>query len=643
MYYSFYNLLENPFGISTDPKFLWLGEKHQEALSTLKFGLIEANGYVVLTGDAGTGKTTIVKALIDSLDDHVLVATINHPTLKIFDFLNLVCRSYDFSAEITSKSEFLSLFTAFLQKSKDEGKVVLLVIDEAHLLSVELLEEIRLLSNIEQAGSSLVRIFFVGQNELKQVLFTPECRAIRQRITLFYEIEPLLKDETKLYIDHRLRIAGGDSSIFTSSALEEIQRFTHGYPRLINTLCSHALLTGFIRELNEIDEIIIDEITKEIKFLDPKTSPTLPTRKENFWGWSKHVIEKSLNKKEYSKNQQSKDNKISYKRWIVGATGFLALISVAVGLTNRTWVPDSDPASVKFNNAGITDEAEKSVGQNNQVIQPLPTQSSDPPVPASEATFHPTPLASATYEEKEPFDQVNKRLQPVSKLTSSLVTTNFPQAEEEISVAGESGISNSQITLLALASEAVEQNNFQRAIDLLKNEKFDDNENFVKPLEIYAKALVGRAEQILITSPDESENLLLKSIEIDPDNSSAHLNLGSLYLKKKKYTSAIDAFQQAAAVNPYLSKAFFNLGFIYATTGNYVEAEKNFTQAVKLKPSYLDKALFNLALVQEKRGKIEECVENLRLSLTINPDNERVQQYLKQLVKNPEEEIDEGL
>ena len=178
MYLPLYKLLEKPFNISTDPRFLWRGEKHEEALANLKYGLLEPNGYVVLTGEVGTGKTTLVNALIETLDDSVLVANINNPTLDTIEFFNQVAKTYDASAEITSKTEFLFFLNSFLEKAHAGGKAVLLVIDEAHRLTKELLEEIRLLSNIEKAGTKLISIFFVGQKELEEILLSKQCNAL---------------------------------------------------------------------------------------------------------------------------------------------------------------------------------------------------------------------------------------------------------------------------------------------------------------------------------------------------------------------------------------------------------------------------------------------------------------------------------
>ncbi|UCF93462.1 MAG: AAA family ATPase, partial [Desulfobacterales bacterium] len=202
MYTSFYKLVERPFQISTDPRFLWLGAKHREALAILKYGVLDEKGFLLMTGDVGTGKTTLINALLEGLDDDVLVANVADPNLDLVGFLNLIARSFLIPQRFVRKEEFLFYFKDFLQKTWAENKRVLLVIDEAHKLSQELLEQIRLLSNIELPEKKLINIFFVGQNELNQTLMSGDCRALRQRITLNYNIRPLSENETLQYINH---------------------------------------------------------------------------------------------------------------------------------------------------------------------------------------------------------------------------------------------------------------------------------------------------------------------------------------------------------------------------------------------------------------------------------------------------------
>ncbi len=270
MYLSYYKLNAKPFQIASDPQFLWPGEKHKEALAVLKYGILDDRGFLMLTGDVGTGKTTLIHSLLDDLEEDVIFATVPDPGLEKIDFFNFVADGFQMNHWFNSKGEFLIHFRRFLHNAFDEQKKVLLIIDEAQRMKPELLEEVRVLSNFEKSSAKLINIFFVGQNEFNDMLLRKENRALRQRITINYHLEPLLKEELSDYILHRLRVAGAkDDRLFTSRAIEEIFRFTHGYPRKINILCDHALLTGFTKEIKIIDEKIIYECVKDLSLPVP--------------------------------------------------------------------------------------------------------------------------------------------------------------------------------------------------------------------------------------------------------------------------------------------------------------------------------------------------------------------------------------
>ncbi len=264
MYLSFYNLTEKPFQISTDPKFLWLGEKHKEALAILKYGIMDNRGFLLLSGDVGTGKTTLINELINSLGSKTVVATVPDPCLEILDFYNFIAYAFKMNKRFHSKGDFIIYFTDFLHHAYDRGKKVLMIIDEAQRLSHELLEEIRLLSNIEKQNTKLINIFFVGQNEFNDILLNRENRALRQRITINYNIDPLSEDETNTYINHRLKIAGSKKKLFTQDAFHEIILFSKGNPRLVNICCDHALLTGYVSGKKKINGHIIKECIAEL-------------------------------------------------------------------------------------------------------------------------------------------------------------------------------------------------------------------------------------------------------------------------------------------------------------------------------------------------------------------------------------------
>jgi len=265
MYTLFYNLKIKPFQISTDPDFMWLGEKHQEALATLKYGVLDNKGFLLLTGDVGTGKTTLINTLIQSLSDDILCASVSDPGLSKLDFFNFIASSFGIEQEFLTKGSFLVGFRKFLLDTYDENKKVLLIIDEAQLLTQELLEEIRLLSNIEKTNTKLINIFFVGQNEFNEIVNQDKNRALRQRLTLNYNIDPLTPDETQKYIEYRLKVAGADRIIFDSQAVQEVFMYSGGFPRRINVICDHALLSGYVSDSEKITAQIVQECAKELK------------------------------------------------------------------------------------------------------------------------------------------------------------------------------------------------------------------------------------------------------------------------------------------------------------------------------------------------------------------------------------------
>ena len=306
MYRSFFNLKSKPFQISSDPAFLWLGEKHKEALATLRYGIMDNKGFLLLTGDVGTGKTTLINTLIASLGNDVICTSVPDPNLEKIDFYNFVARGFGADRKINSKGEFLEWFTRFLHTAHAANKKVLLIIDEAQLLTQELLEEIRLLSNVELAQTKLVNIFFVGQNEFNEILSKPINRAVRQRLTLNYNIEPLGLVETAGYIEYRLSIAGTNETLFTPGAVREIYENSLGLPRRINVLCDHALLTGYVQEIRLIDQRIIRECVRELDLPIPeiKPFPGTPGGIEKSPGKKSESQEMQVSEKPHEKRQK---------------------------------------------------------------------------------------------------------------------------------------------------------------------------------------------------------------------------------------------------------------------------------------------------------------------------------------------------
>ena len=267
MYLDHYNLNLKPFEMSPDPRFLWLGEKHKEALAALEYGIIESKGFLLLTGDAGTGKTVLINGLLKSTRVKAIIATIPDPDLEILDFFNYLSEEFQMKKAFESKGSFLIEFKHFLYEVyQSEGKV-LLIIDESQRLNHELLEQIRILSNIELNDRKLINIFFVGQSEFKEILREERNAAIRERLAVSYHLEPLDRKEIESYIDHRLKIAGSTENLFTPDAMRDIFFFSRGLPRLINIICDYALLIGYSKELKQIDDDVIAECRRNLQIL----------------------------------------------------------------------------------------------------------------------------------------------------------------------------------------------------------------------------------------------------------------------------------------------------------------------------------------------------------------------------------------
>ena len=264
MYHEHFGLNRSPFSIEPDPDFLWPGEKHREGLSVLQYGILENKGFLLLTGDAGTGKTVLIRRLLTGLTGDVTVATIPDPSLTLLDFLNVLSYELGMASAIDGKADFLIKFKKLVRRVYGSQKRLLIIIDEAQRLTNELIEEIRVLSSIDSDNRKLVNIFFVGQIEFNQILTAPCNRALRQRITVSYHLVPLNQEETGAYIRHRLKVAGTEKELFMPEAVHEIFKISNGTPRLINILCDRSLITGYIHDINRVSPDMIRECAREL-------------------------------------------------------------------------------------------------------------------------------------------------------------------------------------------------------------------------------------------------------------------------------------------------------------------------------------------------------------------------------------------
>jgi len=267
MYIDFYNLQENPFNLTPSSRFLYLGESHNEAYALLTYGVMERKGFVLLTGEVGTGKTTIVRSFVKNLDPNVQCVYLSNPLLSPSDFINYLSFSV-FNKEIAkSKVDFLIEFESFLNHGLQHQKNFLLIIDEAQKLSLDLLEEVRLLSNMEAGEEKLINIFLVGQPELNDKLNQPECRPLLQRISIRHHIQPLNLQATEQYLATRLRAAGNRAlgEIFPKPTIKAVHRYSSGYPRLINILADNAMLYGYSKGQKKITSGMIQRCYEEME------------------------------------------------------------------------------------------------------------------------------------------------------------------------------------------------------------------------------------------------------------------------------------------------------------------------------------------------------------------------------------------
>ena len=268
MYKSFYQLRQNPFEITPDPSFLFSTARHNEALASLYYGVRARKGFVVLTGEVGTGKTMLVRCVLDLLQrTGVAFAYVFNPSLSPLEFIRYIAGDLGLPVAGKAKDEIISALSAFLVERHNLNLTTLLVVDEAHYLSPELLEEVRLLTNLETTQRKLLQIVLAGQPELDEMLDSFELRQLKQRIALRCHLEPLDLGETRGYIQRRLQIAGRvpEKIIFSEPAVSAIFRHSKGFPRMVNTICENALLSGYARRAAVIPDEVIEEVARDLR------------------------------------------------------------------------------------------------------------------------------------------------------------------------------------------------------------------------------------------------------------------------------------------------------------------------------------------------------------------------------------------
>jgi len=267
MYTSFFGLSEKPFAITPDPRYLYLSERHAEALAHLLYGINESGGFIQLTGEVGTGKTTVVRTLLSRVPHHADVAVILNPRVTPVEFLLTICEELGLEiaeADRDSVKQMVDALNRRLLGAHAEGRRIIVLVDEAQNLSIDVLEQVRLLTNLETPTQKLLQIILIGQPELRELLDRTDLRQLAQRITGRYHLKPLSREETKGYVRHRLRVAGAAQEIFTPAALLELHRLSQGIPRVINVACDRALLGAYTQETKKITASLVRRAAGEV-------------------------------------------------------------------------------------------------------------------------------------------------------------------------------------------------------------------------------------------------------------------------------------------------------------------------------------------------------------------------------------------
>ena len=266
MYRKFFNLQTSPFGTSPDPRFLYMMPQTREALAGLEYGISERKGFTVLTGEVGTGKTTLLRCALGSLGQRrVHTSFVFNPLLDPLDFLEFVLTDFGLTPNSRTKSGMLLQLNRWLIERFRMQETCVVVVDEAQNLSWELLEEIRLLTNLETSSEKLLQIVLSGQPELEEKLRHPSVRQLRQRVSLWCRTQALTDSQTHAYVAERLRIAGATWQLFSLEALDLVHRYSRGIPRIINLLCEHSLIVGYVEQVQQITPKIVEGVAMELE------------------------------------------------------------------------------------------------------------------------------------------------------------------------------------------------------------------------------------------------------------------------------------------------------------------------------------------------------------------------------------------
>jgi general secretion pathway protein A len=392
MYTSFFGLSEKPFAITPDPRYLFLSERHAEALAHLMYGINESGGFIQLTGEVGTGKTTVTRTLLSRLPAHADVALIINPRITPIEFLLTICEELGVPLEPADRDSVKQMVDALnrrLLSAHAEGRRVIVIVDEAQNLAADVLEQVRLLTNLETASQKLLQIILIGQPELRELLDRTELRQLAQRITGRYHLKPLSAEETVEYIRHRLRVAGARSEIFSPAALREVHRVATGIPRVINVVCDRALLGAYTRETRKLTPALVRSAAGEVygrHFAPPwiawaATAIVLLGVSATAWvGW--RALTHPLRAAQTAQAANARPVNARPASRASSAGGAERLGAAAAGLSKRTDAGSpTDPAAT---NVSPTDPAPGSAAPTAAAARPAPDAAASSPVALNE-------------------------------------------------------------------------------------------------------------------------------------------------------------------------------------------------------------------------------------------------------------------
>ncbi len=643
MYLSFYNFKTKPFPDKTGAAHFWLNEKTEKALETFRNGIQGDKGLLLLTGDVGTGKTAFVNKLISSFTGKITVGFVVNPKLDKFEFMKIVANTFHLKESLGNRNEFLTHFKEFLISNKAMNRNVLLVIDEAQQLGSSLLEEIQQFSEIEKNESKYLHILLVGQNEINTILSQPENVALQEKIFITYNLNPLTMSETGQYIQHHLRIAGSEESIFSPEAIEEIFIFSDGLPRLINIICDFALLSGYTEEEKVISRKIIKNCIKEqlLPNQEPKEFPPFPEHEQK----DRKFLQQTLKKVK------------KIPGWLKPGYGIILIVLILVFFTGKqlfyeiqkTESPGLDNDQLKtsseivapWTEPVLTTEQTKSEKLKSEKLKSEESKpedvdlidGKDKELQAVSAVV-PTAIVPAITQ----ITKKSHKSEPISKAIEKLPEKKIPPAtlpadiakpipsvsDTDSKIATELAI-ESPVAIIPIANNQTSSLSEIPVVTLKPEQtKIASAETTSSriPAEVESKSPIEIEAETLpeILLPEQKQlDQLIKISEVLPSSEISIKKTNdpeALKWAEKSYasvsqgnfTDAIDEATKAIFLDPGLAISYVNRAWAYIETNQYDKAIADCHTAIKLDP---DNALAvnNLGLAYHRMGKLQMAEE----------------------------------